>query len=105
MTRRFDPEQIAALAKKVGGLKDGFSKTGTDLGKGDPGGAYGDLSNAAGAGKTTQQFYSNVNAELGAAAKLVDAASQALAYAAQRQRNDEDEGVRILLGGGNRERD
>jgi hypothetical protein len=103
MTRRFDPEQIAALAKKVGGLKDGYSKTGTDLGDGDPGGAYGDLSNAAGAGKTMQGFCGNVNAELSAAAKLVDAASQALAYAAERMRNDENDGVHTL-GGGNRER-
>lgn len=102
MTRRFDPEQIASLAKKVGGLKDGFGKTGTDLGDGDPGGAYGDLSNAASAGKAVKGFYSGVNAELGAAAKLVDAASQALASAAERMRNDEAAGVHTL--GGNRER-
>lgn len=103
MTRRFDPEQIAALAKKVGGLKEGYGKTGTDLGNGDPGGAYGDLSNAASVGKTTQNFYSNVNAELGAAAKLVDAAAEALAYAAERMRKNEADGV-YILGGGNRER-
>ncbi|ANN16133.1 hypothetical protein [Amycolatopsis orientalis] len=104
MTRRFDPEQIASLAKKVGGLKHGFGKTGTDLGEGDPGGAFGELSNAASAGKTVKGFYGNVNAELSAAAKLVDAASQALAHAAERMRNDEAEGVHVL-GGGNRERD
>ncbi|WP_414938336.1 hypothetical protein [Amycolatopsis sp. cmx-11-51] len=104
MTRRFDPEQIAALAKKVGGLKDGYSKTSTDLGNGDPGGAYGDLGNAGNAGKTTQKFYSGVNAEMAAAAKLVDAASEALAKAAERMRNDEAEGVHVL-GNGKRERD
>ncbi len=102
MTRRFDPEQIAALAKKVGGLKDGFSKTGKDLGDGDPGGAFGDLSNAASTGKTVKGFHTGVNAHLAAAEKLVDAASQALANAAQRMRNDEAAGVHTL--GGNRER-
>ncbi|WP_181776788.1 hypothetical protein [Amycolatopsis pittospori] len=102
MTRRFDPEQIAALAKKVGGLKDGFSKTGTELGNGDSGGAFGDLSNAASAGKTVQGFHKGVNAELAAAEKLVDAASQALLTAAQRMRNDEAAGVHTL--GGDRER-
>lgn len=103
MSRRFDPEQIAELAKKVGGLKDGYGKASTDLGDGDPGGAYGDLSNAASAGKTMQGFYSGVNAELGAAAKLVDAASQALANAAGLMQNDEDEGV-YTFGGGKPER-
>ncbi len=100
MTRRFDPEQIASLAKKVGGLKDGFSKTGKELGEGDPGGAYGDLKNAASSGKTVQGFHKGVNAELAAAAKLVDAASQALANAAERMRNDEAAGVRTLDGPG-----
>jgi hypothetical protein len=103
MTRRFDPDQIASLAKKVGGLKDGFSKTGTDLGDGNPGGAFGELSNAASAGKTVQGFYSGVNAELNAAAKLVDAASAALASAAARMRADEAQGVHTL--GGHHERD
>ncbi len=98
MSRRIDPEQIAALAKKVGGLKDGFSKTGTDLGDGNSGGAYGDLKNAASAGKTVQGFYSGVNAELEAAGKLVDAASIALANAAERMRNDEVAGVHTLGG-------
>lgn len=100
MSRRFDPDAIAALAKKVGGLKDGYSKTGTDLGDGDPGGAYGDLSNAASAGKTMQGFYSGVNAELGAAAKLVDAASEAMANAARNMQSDED--VTVHNFGGNR---
>lgn len=100
MSRRFDPDAIAALAKKVGELKDGYSRTGTELGDGDPGGAYGDLSNAASAGKTMQGFYSGVNAELGAAAKLVGAASQALANAATRMQGDEDETVHNF--GGNR---
>lgn len=100
MSRRFDPDAIAALAKKVGGLKDGYSKTGTDLGDGDPGGAYGDLSNAASAGKTMQGFYSGVNSELGAAAKLVDAASEAMANAARNMQGDED--VTVHNFGGNR---
>lgn len=102
MSRRFDPDQIAALADKVGKLKDGFSTAGTELGDGDPGGAYGELSNAASAGQTVQGFYSGVNSELGAAAKLVDAASQALAHAAERMRYDEDQAVHTL-GGGNPE--
>lgn len=99
MSRRFDPDAIAALAKKVGELKDGYSKTGTELGDGNPGGAFGDLSNAASAGKTVQGFYSGVNAELGAAAKLVDAASQALANAAKGMQGDEDETVHTFGGG------
>jgi len=99
MSRRFDPDAIAALAKKVGELKDGYSKTGAELGDGDPGGAYGDLSNAASAGKTMQGFYSGVNAELGAAAKLVDAASQALANAARGMQNDEHQTVHTFGGG------
>lgn len=103
MSRRFDPDAIAALAKKVGGLKDGYSKTGTELGNGDPGGAYGDLSNAASAGQTMQGFYSGVNAELSAAAKLVDAASEALASAATRMQGDEDQSAHTF-GGGNPER-
>ncbi|WP_216206283.1 hypothetical protein [Amycolatopsis aidingensis] len=103
MSRRFDPDQIAALAKKVGELKGGYGKAGTELGDGDPGGAFGELSNAASAGRTVQGFYSNVNSELGAAAKLVDAASQALAYAAERMRDDEDGAVHTL-GGRNPER-
>jgi hypothetical protein len=103
MSRRFDPEQITELAKKIGQLRDGYSKAGTELGDGDPGGAYGDLSNAASAGKTMQGFYSGVNTELGAAAKLVDAASQALANAAELMRNDEDQGV-YTFGGGKSER-
>lgn len=98
MSRRFDPDAIAALAKKVGGLKDGYTNAGTELGDGDPGGAYGDLSNAASAGKTTQGFYQGVNAELGAAAKLVEAASQALANAAARMQDDEDQGVHTFGG-------
>lgn len=103
MSRRFDPEQIAALANRVAELKDGYSRAGTELGDGNPGGAYGDLKNAASAGKTMQGFYSGVNSELGAAAKLVDAASQALANAAERMRNDEDEGAHTF-GGSNPER-
>lgn len=103
MTRRFDPDQIAALATKVGGLKDGYSKAGSDLGDGNPGGAFGDLKNAASAGQTMQGFCSNVNTELGAAAKLVDAASAALASAAGRMQNDEEEGVRTF-GSGDPER-
>ncbi|SFB63899.1 hypothetical protein SAMN05216266_13828 [Amycolatopsis marina] len=99
MSRRFDPEQIAELAKRVGDLRDGYSKASADLGDGDPGGAYGDLSNAASAGKTMQRFYGGVNTELGAAAKLVDAASQALANAAELMRNDEDQGVHTFGGG------
>ncbi|WP_370947968.1 hypothetical protein AB5J62_10355 [Amycolatopsis sp. cg5] len=104
MARRFDPEQIAALAKKVGGLKDGIGKTGKDLGDGNPGGAYGSLGNAASAGKTTQGFYSGVNAELTAAAQLVTAASEALAFAARRQDINEDDGVDTFRAG-NRKRD
>lgn len=104
MTRRFDPEQIAALAKKVGGLKETFSKTSTELGDGNPGDAYGHLGNAANSGKTTQAFYGKVNAELGAAAKLVDAASGALADAVRLMVNDEDEGVQTFRDG-NRKRD
>lgn len=103
MTRRFDPDVIAGLANKVGGLKDGYSQAGTDLGDGDPGGAYGALSNAASAGATMQGFYSGVNTELGAAGKLVDAASQALANAAERMRNDEDQSAHTF-GGSNPER-
>lgn len=103
MDRRFDPDHIAALASKVGQLKDGYSKVSTDLGDGDPGGAYGGLSNAASAGETTRRFHSAVNTELGAAATLVDAASHALADAAERMRNDEEHGVRTF-GGGDPER-
>jgi hypothetical protein len=103
MARQFDPDQIAALAKKVGGLKDDFNKAGTDLGDGNPGGAYGHLSNAASASATTQGFYRAVNAQLSAAAELVDAASQALAYAAERMRYDEDQAT-YTLGGGHPER-
>lgn len=103
MSRRFDPDHIAALATKVGQLKGGFSKASTDLGDGNPGGAYGDLSNAASAGKTMQGFYGSVNNEFGAAAKLVEAAAQALSDAAERMRNDEDEGVRTF--GGDRTED
>lgn len=103
MTRRFDPDAIDAVAKKVGELTDGYSTAGTDLGDGNPGGAYGDLSNAATAGKTMQGFYSAVNTELGAAAKLVDAASQALTNAATSLREDEARGVHVF-GGGNPER-
>ena len=99
MSRHFDPDAIAALAKKVGQLKDGYSKTGTDLGDGNPGGAFGDLSNAASAGKTVQGFYGGVNAELSAAAKLVDAASQALANAATRMQDDEDDSAHTFGGG------
>ncbi|OZM74698.1 hypothetical protein CFN78_00145 [Amycolatopsis antarctica] len=104
MTRRFDPEQIAALAARVGGLRDSFSDTGTALGSGDPGGAYGDLKNAASAGQAMQGFYGGVNAHLGAAASLVDAASQALAQAAERMRNDDDQAIHTL-GGNDPERD
>lgn len=104
MTRQFDPEQIAALAARVGGLKESFSSTGTGLGNGDPGGAYGDLKNAASAGQAMQGFYGGVNAHLGAAANLVDAASQALAKAAERMRNDEDQAMHTL-GGTDPERD
>jgi len=104
MTRRFDPEQIASLAKKVGGLKEGFSGTSKDLGDGDPGGAFGDLKNAAGTGKTMKGFHQGVNAHLDAASKLVDAASIALSKAAERMRNDEAAGVHTLRGG-DRERD
>ncbi|AXB46055.1 hypothetical protein [Amycolatopsis albispora] len=104
MTRRFDPEQIAELAKKVGGLKDSFGTASTDLGDGNPGGAYGSLKNAADSAKTMQGFYSGVNAEFGAAAKLVEAASQALAHAAERMRTDEDAAV-YTLGGAKAERD
>lgn len=103
MGRRFDPEAIAELAKKVGGLQDSFTKTGSDLGDGDPGGAYGDLGNAASAGETTQGFYRGVNAQMGAAAKLVDAASRALSEAASGMQSDEDEGVHTF-GGRNAER-
>lgn len=99
MSRRFDPEQIAALASKVGALRDGYSRTGTDLGDGNPGGAFGSLSNAASAGRTMQGFYSGVNSEMNTAANLVDAASQALAKAAELMRRDEDEGVRTFRGG------
>ncbi|RZQ60057.1 hypothetical protein [Amycolatopsis suaedae] len=96
MTRRFDPDQIAELAKKVGGLKESYGKAGTELGDGNPGEAYGHLKNAASAGQTMQGFYKGVNAELNAAAKLVEAASQALAYAAERMRTDEDQAVHTL---------
>ncbi|MGH3467117.1 MAG: hypothetical protein ACRDQF_05230 [Thermocrispum sp.] len=99
MSRRFDPDAIAALARKVGELGHGYSKTGNELGDGDPGGAYGDLSNAASAGKTMQGFYGGVNTELGAAAKLVDAASQALSNAATGMQDDEDENVHTFGGG------
>lgn len=99
MSRQFDPDAIAALAKKVGGLKESYNKTGTELGDGDPGGAYGDLSNAASAGQSMKGFYSGVNSQLGAAAKLVDAASEALAKAAQSMQNDEDESVHTFGGG------
>lgn len=99
MTRRFDPEQIAELANKVAGLKDRFSTAGTDLGDGDPGGAYGSLKNAANSGKTTQGFYSGVNSEFTAAAGLVEAASQALSMAAERMRNDEDAVIHTLGSG------
>lgn len=104
MSRRFDPDAIAALAKKVGGLKDSYTNAGTELGDGDPGGAYGDLSNAASAGKTTQGFYQGVNAQLSAAAKLVEAASQALSNAAAGMQHDEDESAHSF-GGGHPERD
>lgn len=103
MARRFDPDVIDALAAKVGELKDSFSTAGTNLGDGNPGGAYGELSNAASAGKTMQGFYGSVNTELGAAAKLVDAASQALVNSAALMREDEARGVHTF-GGGNPER-
>jgi len=103
MTRQFDPDVINALANKVGQLKNDYSNAGTELGDGDPGGAYGELTNAASAGTTTKGFYGAVNTELGAAAKLVDAASQALALAAARLQEDEDRGVRAF-GGGNTDR-
>lgn len=99
MTRRFDPDAIAALANKVGGLKEGFNKTGTELGDGNPGGAFGDLSNADSAGKAMQGFYSGVNGQLGAAAKLIDAASQALANAAKGMQDSEDANVHTFGGG------
>jgi hypothetical protein len=102
MSRRIDPDAIAALAKKVGGLKESYRKAGTELGDGNPGGAYGDLNNAANAGKTMQSFYSGVNSELGAAAKLVEAASEALANAANRVQGDEDASVHTF--GGNPDR-
>ncbi|GAA1239914.1 hypothetical protein GCM10009676_25850 [Prauserella halophila] len=98
MSRQFDPEQIAELATKVGQLKDSFTKTGTDLGDGDPGSAYGSLSNAASAGETMRHFYSGMNSELKAAANLVDAASRALADAAERMQGDEDAGVHTFGG-------
>ncbi|MBB3661302.1 MULTISPECIES: hypothetical protein [Prauserella salsuginis group] len=98
MSRQFDPDHIAELASKVGRLKDNFSKASTDLGDGNPGGAFGDLNNAASAGKTMQHFYNGVNSELSAAANLVDAASQALSSAAERMRTDEDEGVHTFRG-------
>ena len=91
MSRQFDPEAIAALAKKVAGLKDGYGSASTELGDGDPGEAYGHLSNAAAAGSTVKGFHSSVNSELEAAGKLVDAAAEALANAAKQMRNDEDE--------------
>lgn len=98
MDRRFDPEHIAGLATKVGKLSDGYSQVSTDLGDGDPGGAYGGLSNAARSGETTRHFYSAVNSQMEAAGRLVDAASQALADAAERMRNDEDQGVHTFSG-------
>ncbi|TCP43448.1 hypothetical protein EV191_12262 [Tamaricihabitans halophyticus] len=103
MSRQFDPDEIAALATKIGKLKESFNQTGTDLGDGNPGGAYGNLRNAASADSTTQAFYQGVNTQMGAAARLVDAAAKALEQAAERMRNDEDEGVRTF-GGGNPER-
>lgn len=99
MGRQFDPEAIAALAKKVGGLREGYSRTGTDLGDGNPGGAFGELTNAASSGKVIQGFYTGVNSELSAAAKLVEAASKALDDAASGMTADEDEGVRTFGGG------
>ncbi|MBN6035984.1 hypothetical protein [Amycolatopsis sp. 195334CR] len=99
MTRRFDPDQIAELAKKVGALQDRFTTAGTDLGDGDPGGAYGSLKNAANAGQATKGFYSGVNSEFTAAAGLVEAASQALSIAAERMRNDEDAVIHTLGSG------
>lgn len=98
MSRQFDPEQIAELATKIGKLKDDFSKASTDLGDGDPGGAYGHLKNASSAGETMRHFYSGMNSELSAAANLVDAASSALAEAAERMRGDEDTGVQTFGG-------
>lgn len=102
MSRQFDPEQIAELATKVGRLKDGFSKTSSDLGDGDPGSAYGQLGNATSSGETMRHFYSGVNSELSAAANLVDSASRALAEAAERMRGDEDAGMHTF-GGNNPE--
>src|SRR5690606_26737360 len=52
MTRQFDPDQINALAGKVGELRDRYSTVGTDMGDGDPGDAYGALPNAGKASST-----------------------------------------------------
>ncbi|WP_245566523.1 hypothetical protein [Thermocrispum agreste] len=102
MSRRYDPEAIASLAKKVAGLTDGYSKTSDDLGDGDPGTAFGHLNNAASAGSTVKGFYSNVNSELRAANELVQAAADALASAAERLRDDDDETAHSF-GGSKRE--
>lgn len=99
MSRQYDPEYIASLATRVGQLKDSFTKTSTDLGDGDPGSAFGDLSNASKTGETMRHFHSGVNSELSAAANLVESASQALSKAAERMRGDEDTGVQTFGGG------
>ncbi|WP_286901228.1 hypothetical protein [Thermocrispum sp.] len=102
MSRQFDPDAIASLAKKVAGLTDGYSKASQELGDGDPGTAFGHLSNAASAGSTVKAFHSNVNKELDAANELVQAAADALASAAERLRDDDGETAHSF-GGSKRE--
>lgn len=98
MDRHFDPEMIAEVARKVGGLRDSFSQAGSDLGDGHPGGAFGNLKNAESASQTMQSFHSGVNKHFQAASDLTHAASEALHGIARGDQENEDTWVKKFGG-------
>lgn len=98
--RAYNPEEIRAVAGKVGGLSNDLSSAGSGLTGVSGGTPFGDLPSSAGMSSKLKSFTESMQKEFTAGAKLVTATAKSINDTARNMDSDEDDTARRF--GGNR---
>lgn len=88
--RAYDPEEIRAVAAKVGGLSSGLTTAGEGITGVQGGSPFGKLPSAEGMSSALKTFGSSLQKEFTAGAKLMTATESSLAKTAKGMDDDED---------------
>lgn len=88
--RAYDPEEIRAVAAKVGGLSGGLTKAGDGITGVQGGSPFGKLPSSEGIASALKTFGSSLQKEFTAGAKLMTATESSLVKTAKGMDDDED---------------